>query len=157
MKKLIIFTLFIGLLGACSSSNNTTSNSTYPRYNIPRSVDKIIKGLEGCKKEFVFEVMGLPDDEKIIDEKIYASLMEFKVPNSKIISKNRYYFSYEGKYMYLDVFDGNKEFGILEVNVSEDENIVIPENICVLDNVSSNKSYENRNISRLEKGRCLRK
>ena len=71
MKKLIIFTLFIGLLGACSSSNNTTSNSTYPRYNIPRSVDKIIKGLEGCKKEFVFEVLGLPDDEKIIDEKKY--------------------------------------------------------------------------------------
>lgn len=109
----------------------------------------------------VYKVLSSGDkvliSEKIIDEKIYASLMEFKVPNSKIISKNRYYFSYEGKYMYLDVFDGNKEFGILEVNVSEDENIVIPENICVLDNVSSNKSYENRNISRLEKGRCLRK
>lgn len=77
MKKIIVLIIFSSLLSACvtsttkQSSQKNQAKPAYPNYNIPRNVDKIIKGLEGCKKEFVFEVMGLPDDEKIIDEKKY--------------------------------------------------------------------------------------
>ena len=55
----------ICLLGASQTKR------PYPTYNIPRSVDKIINGFEGCTKEFAFEVMGLPTSEKIIDGKKY--------------------------------------------------------------------------------------
>lgn len=73
MKKVIIFLFLATFLGACparTTQPTTTQRQTYS-VNIPRSVDKIIKGLEGCTKEFVFEVMGLPNDEKIIDNKKY--------------------------------------------------------------------------------------
>ena len=77
MKKIITLLLLVGILGACASSTtkqeakSSQQKSAYPNYNIPRNVEKIIEGLEGCKKEFAFEAMGLPDDEKIIDGKTY--------------------------------------------------------------------------------------
>lgn len=95
--------------------------------------------------------------EKVIDKKVYDSLMEFKDPKTKVIVKDRYYFSYEGTYMYIDIFGNDREFGILEVNVGEDEKVMIPDNLCVLEDVSSNVSYQNSYISRIEKGWCLKK
>ena len=72
MKKILFLVVFTSLLTACSTSKTkqdlqvAKAKPAYPNYNIPRNVEKIIKGLEGCTKEFVFEVMGLPDDEKTI-------------------------------------------------------------------------------------------
>ena len=77
MKKMIMLFLFVGLLEACATNTaSTTKKETqpkpaYPKYNVPSSPDKSIKGLEGCKKEFVFEVMGLPTAEKVIDNTKY--------------------------------------------------------------------------------------
>ena len=77
MRKFVVFIITAILLCSCGTTSkqdattNVKSKPTYPKYNIPRSVDKIIKGLEGCTKEFAFDVMGLPDGEKIIDEKKY--------------------------------------------------------------------------------------
>ena len=72
MKKILLFLLANLQLG-CAFFTIQPAPQREPdtSYNIPRSVDKIIKGLEGCTKEFVFEAMGLPDDEKIIDGKKY--------------------------------------------------------------------------------------
>ncbi|MGN0023920.1 MAG: hypothetical protein ACI351_00610 [Candidatus Avelusimicrobium sp.] len=72
MKKILLFLLANLQLG-CAFFTIQPAPQREPdtSYNIPRSIDKIIKGLEGCTKEFVFEAMGLPDDEKIIDGKKY--------------------------------------------------------------------------------------
>ena len=76
MKKIIALFLCLGLLGACATTGEQTTEKSkttraYPNYNIPRNVDKIIRGLEGCKKEFAFETMGLPSGERTVDGKKY--------------------------------------------------------------------------------------
>ncbi|MBO4675648.1 MAG: hypothetical protein J5601_06175, partial [Elusimicrobiaceae bacterium] len=73
MKKIFFLFLLLGLLSACSMNQQTEeqTENLIPSANIPRSVDKIIKGLEGCTKEFAFEAMGLPMGEKTIDGKKY--------------------------------------------------------------------------------------
>lgn len=75
MRKNTILFVGILLLAACSSTNTQTNvtQSSRPRTNIPNNVGKVIKGLEGCKKDFVFEVMGIPDQEKFIDGQKYFS------------------------------------------------------------------------------------
>ena len=78
MKKIITLLLCLGVLGACATTNEQTDKKqqakrTYTsyKYNIPRSVDKSIRGLEGCTKGFAFDVMGLPTGERTVDGKKY--------------------------------------------------------------------------------------
>lgn len=85
--------------------------------------------------------------EKRIDEKIYNALMEFKDSKYNPIHKTRYYFTYEGEYFYLDIFDDNKELGILEINVSLNEQVTIPNFIEVIDIVSNNNAYSNKSMA----------
>ena len=89
MKKIIVCIVTAILLNACvaaSSEKETTVTAKpklpYPKHNTPRSVNSAIKGLEGCTKEFAFEVMGLPSGEKIIDGKKY---FEWDVRNASCI------------------------------------------------------------------------
>lgn len=85
--------------------------------------------------------------EKQIDRKVYESLMEFKDERYDTVYKTRYYFTYEGEYFYLDVFDGDSELGILEINVAEDEKVTIPDFISVIDVVSNNNEYTNKSMA----------
>ena len=104
---------------------------------------------------YIFSVFKILEDgtkvivsEKQIDRKLYDSLMEFKDPKCSSIRKIRYYFSYKGEYFNLDVFEDGKDIGILEINVGEDEKVVTPEFISVLEKVSDNELYFNKNIAR---------
>lgn len=99
----------------------------------------VYKVLEDGSKEIV--------SEKGIDEKVYESLKEFRDDNYRIICKKRYYFSYEGLYFYLDIFDNSNDLGILELNVSLDDKVVIPDYVAVIDKVSSDINYSNRMIA----------
>lgn len=94
--------------------------------------------------------------EKQLDESIYKSLLEFKDPKYEVIEKKRYYFTYDGEYFYLDIFNNNDEIGILEINVMENEDVKIPDFITVIENVTKNESYYNRGIA-LKKGKVLEK
>ena len=76
MKKLFVLFLLAVSVSACATADKTPTEKpvqkrTYPQINIPYSVEKSIKGLEGCTKEFAFEVMGLATGEKTIDGKKY--------------------------------------------------------------------------------------
>ena len=78
MKKIFFLVAGVILLGACETTqtqDETTTNvqpkRAYPNYNIPNSTNKAIKGLEGCTKEFAFDVMGLPTGERTVDGKKY--------------------------------------------------------------------------------------
>jgi len=86
--------------------------------------------------------------EKQVDKNLYDSLLEFKDDKCVPIRKIRYYFVYNGEYFNLDVFEDNKESGILEINVGKDEEVVIPDYVSVLEKVSSNELYFNKNIAR---------
>ncbi len=94
--------------------------------------------------------------EKQIDSKVYESLLEFKDEAYEPIRKIRYYFSYQGEYFNLDVFDDMKDIAILEINVGESEEVVIPPFVSVMEKVSDNELYFNKRIAR-KNGRKLEK
>ena len=104
---------------------------------------------------YLFSVFKIQEDgskiivsEKQVDRKIYESLLEFKDISCEPIRKIRYYFVYNGEYFNLDIFEDNKDSGILEVNVGEDENVLVPGYVSTLDEVSNNELYFNRNLAR---------
>ena len=88
--------------------------------------------------------------EKSIDKKVYDQLLEFQDKRKKTIYKTRYYFTYQGEYFHLDVFDDNPEIGILEINVSNNERVVIPNYLSVIDDVSKDDRYSNSMMAMIE-------
>lgn len=83
---------------------------------------------------------------KKLDDKMYNELLSFKIEGSKVISKYRLYFSYQETYMYLDLFEDeslNSDHAILEINVTDNENIVIPPFLKVVEEVSNNHRFDN--------------
>ena len=82
--------------------------------------------------------------EKSISEKIYNDLLEYKDKNKRTIIKDRYYFAYENKYYTLDLID---DYGLLEINILEDEKVMIPPFICAIDRVTDNELFLNKNIA----------
>lgn len=94
--------------------------------------------------------------EKNIDEKVYEQLMDIKDDNYETIRKVRYYFSDNGTYFALDVFENMSDVGILEINVGEHDVVEIPDYVSVMENVTNNKDYYNKNIAR-KNGKELKK
>ena len=86
--------------------------------------------------------------EKRIEKSIYESLLEFRDTNKVDIKKRRYYFVYEGEYLHLDMFDGDADVGMLEINVSKNSKVILPEYLRIIDIVSGNESYANRNLAK---------
>lgn len=104
---------------------------------------------------YVFSVFRVLEDgskvivsEKQISRKLYDSLLEFRDNRYETIRKIRYYFSFQGEYFNLDVFEDQKDVGILEINVGEDEDIVIPDFVAVMEQVSNNEMYFNKHIAK---------
>ena len=113
---------------------------------------------------YLFSVYKIQEDgskviisEKQVDKKVYDSLLEFKDKTCVSIRKIRYYFTYKGEYFNLDIFEDNKGSGILEVNVGEDEKVIVPEYVSVLEEVSDKEEYFNRNIARQDNRRKEKK
>ena len=94
--------------------------------------------------------------EKSIDKKLYDQLMEFKDSRYETIRKNRYCFSEAGTYFNLDVFENMEDVGILEINVGEHEVVNIPDYVAVMEDVTKNSNYYNKNIAK-KVGRELKK
>lgn len=129
--------------------------------DVEKRVRKV--SFNGCIS-YIFSVFKVMSDgtkvivsEKQIDQKLYDSLLEFKDSKCESIRKIRYYFSYQGEYFNLDVFEDGEEIGILEINVGEDEKVVTPDFISVLEKVSNNELYFNRNIARKQKKKLEKK
>ena len=89
--------------------------------------------------------------EKRIDRNIYNSLLEFRDNNSVDIKKKRYYFVYEGSYLHLDIFDGDEELGMLEINVNKGGKCFVPEYLRVIDIVTGNEEYVNHSLAKKRK------
>lgn len=78
MKKAIVPIFFLSLLLACSTQNKRDGQTVSRPARVyqktiqkaPNSITEAFSSLEGCSKEFVFDVLGLPT-EKAIDGKKY--------------------------------------------------------------------------------------
>ena len=85
--------------------------------------------------------------EKQIDSKVYDSLLEFKDERYSVVKKRRYYFTYQGEYFYLDVFANDNDLGIMEINVTEDEKVLVPDFVAVIDQVTKDSKYSNKSMA----------
>lgn len=130
-----------------------------------KDVEKRIRKISfnGCVS-YLFSVYKMMDDgskvvvsEKQIDKKLYDSLLEFGDKKYESIRKIRYYFSYKGEYFNLDIFEDDKEIGILEINVGVDDIVAIPDFVSVIEKVSNNEIYFNKNIARKKGQKKLEK
>lgn len=129
--------------------------------NVEKRIRKIL--FNDCIS-YVFSVFKVQNDgskvivsEKQIDEKLYNSLLEFKDDNYDTIRKIRYYFTYKGEYFNLDVFENSNDVGILEINIGLNEEIFIPDYVSVLEKVSTNEMYFNKNIAIKDRKKLTKK
>lgn len=104
---------------------------------------------------YLFSVFKVLEDgskiivsEKQVDKKVYESLLEFKDKECEPIRKIRYYFAYNGEYFNLDIFEGMKDIGILEVTEREGITLEVPKYVSIMEVVSDNELYFNRNIAK---------
>ena len=82
--------------------------------------------------------------EESITKRIYDKLMDFKDKKKETISKDRYYFPYEDEYFTLDIYDN---YGILEINVTDDKKTKLPSFIDVVEEVTNKEEYQNINLA----------
>ncbi len=130
----------------------------------PANVEKRLRKIDfnDCTS-YYFGIFKTLDDgtktqvsEKKIDKSVYEELLDFQDESYNPITKTRYYFADDGQYFSLDVFDDAADIGILEVNISDGAHPTIPPYISVLENVTQNANYYNKNIA-LKTGKRLEK
>lgn len=119
------------------------------------NVEKRIRKVEfnNCIS-YYFSVYKIMEDgirvivsEKSIDEKVYQELLDFKDSRYESIIKKRYYFVEGGQYFSLDIFDNATDIGVLEINVSNNEEVCLPNYVGVIERVTNNKDYYNKNMA----------
>lgn len=140
-----------------NNSRKVTIEQTYLQSE--ERIEKRIRKLNINNSEtYSFSVYRIMEDgsrvivsEKHIDQKVYEQLMEFKDDRYDTIRKNRYCFSENGIYFHLDVFENMDAVGILEINVSENEQVILPECVTVMENVTNNQEYYNKNIAKKDR------
>lgn len=82
--------------------------------------------------------------DRPISKQIYNELLEFKNKDKDTIIKDRYYFTYKDRYFTLDIMDG---YGLLEVNITDDSKIDLPQFVDIIEDVSENVDFQNNNIA----------
>lgn len=115
--------------------------------NIEKRVRKITLSGITSYSYTVHETKGkkiIKVSEESISEKTYKELLEYKDKKKETIIKDRYYFPYENKYFTLDVIDN---YGILEINISANEKVVVPPFIHAVENVTKRDDFLNKNLA----------
>ena len=51
------------------------------------------------------------------------------------------------EYFYLDVFANDNDLGIMEINVTEDEKVLVPDFVAVIDQVTKDSKYSNKSMA----------
>lgn len=88
------------------------------------------------------------EQETLISESEYESLMEYRHPELDAVHKTRYCLLWMGKYFEIDVFPFSKDYAYVEIElISEDEEFTIPDFIEVIKEVTFDKRYTNKSIA----------
>lgn len=89
------------------------------------------------------------ETEKEISEKAYRGLLLAADPDRRPIRKTRYCIPYDGHILEIDVFPFWKDKAFLEIELStENEAFTLPEEICVLREVTTDSRYTNAALAR---------
>lgn len=121
----------------------------------PENVEKRLRKVESQSDvTYYLSVFRINDkgektivSEKEISRKVYEELLSFRKEGTKTIRKTRYYFAESNEFS-LDIFEGDDELGVLEVNVGQDEKVAFPSYVSILENVTNNPAYLNINMAR---------
>lgn len=89
------------------------------------------------------------EHERLITQKEYIRLIEEVDPNFGSVTKIRFCFLYEGKYMTVDTYPTSSDLAILDVQLaSKDEEILLPPKINVVREVTEDINYQGHMISK---------
>ncbi len=89
------------------------------------------------------------ETEKEISEKMYQDLLLSADADRRPIRKTRYCMPYDGHILEIDIFPFWKDKAFLEVELStEEEAFTLPEEICVLREVTADSRYTNAALAR---------
>ncbi len=92
------------------------------------------------------------EEEERLSQEEYLSLMALADPAFRPIRKDRYCLSENGLYYEIDVYPDWKDKAVMEIELhSEDQEIVFPEGIDVLREVTGEAAYSNRELARVKK------
>ena len=87
--------------------------------------------------------------EDVITKEEYDSLKENADPERHPIYKDRYVFFYDSKVLELDVFPFWDDKAFLEIELdSEEDAYAVPPEITVIEDVSDDPSYKNKNLAK---------
>ncbi len=111
----------------------------------------------GIKNDYSYSMIekikvkeGWKRSEKKISEREYYSLCE-NTKEKMILKKDRYYMMYENRYFAVDVFDAKTGFwgahAVVEVEADEDEEILFPEILKKIADVTDEEKYRNSKIA----------
>ena len=92
--------------------------------------------------------------DKSISRKMYEELLGFQDNNKETIIKERLYFPYKDKYFTLDLID---DYGLLEVNITDEKEIDLPPFINVIEDVTTKEEYLNRNLANKNNKQYIKK
>ena len=89
--------------------------------------------------------------EKRLSQEEYVALMVEADPAYRPIHKERYCLSANGLYYEIDVYPGWKDKAIMEIELySEDQEIVFPDGIDVIREVTGDPAYSNHELARIK-------
>lgn len=92
--------------------------------------------------------------DKSISRDMYEELLEFQDNNKETIIKERFYFPYKDKYFTLDLID---DYGLLEVNITDEKEIELPPFINVIEDVTTKEECLNRNLANKNRKQYVKK
>lgn len=91
------------------------------------------------------------EEEWEISEKEYSTYLTIPAKNRRKIGKIRYRFPYNGKTVEVDVFPFWDDKALAEVELeSEDEEVLLPEQLHVIREVTQDRSYTNYSMAQPE-------
>ena len=91
------------------------------------------------------------EEEERLSQEEYLSLMMLADPACRPIRKERYCLSENGLYYEIDIYPDWKDRAIMEIELhSEDQEIVFPEGIDVIREVTGEEEYSNHALARIK-------
>ena len=116
---------------------------------------RIRKRVYRCGKEEYTEntkrrisAMSSVESEREISENEFLKLMENIEPHSRPLKKTRITFEFSSKILELDIYPEWKKTCILEVELEgENEKIVLPEFLEIIEDVTGKREYSNHRMS----------
>ena len=112
----------------------------------------------GCNGNYIYFMtrkkkakgIGRVEIEERLSQEEYISLLVEADPAYRPIHKERYCLSENGLYYEIDIYPEWKDKAIMEIELhSEDQEVVFPEEIDVIREVTGNPAYSNHELAKL--------